>query len=258
MFKNDLIITSVCSVIHISSANTHKIHDYSGNFAHNELIFKLDGKTTINFGTHVFTDEKGSLRFIKKSENHTKYTAKTLASGNCIHIFFDTLYPVSCDIFSIKAKNYNKLSALFKKAENIWRQKKSGYSYAAVSCLYEILSVLQSETEYIPDSKADKIKPAADYISENFNKNIYIEDLADMCHISHTYFKKIFSTVYGMTPKSYIIFLRMQYACDLLKSRMYKITDVADLTGYQNVYYFSQSFKAAIGMTPSEYMKLNL
>ena len=60
-----------------------------------------------------------------------------------------------------------------------------------------------------------------------------------------------------MTPRSYIIFLRIKYACDLLKSQMYNVTEISELCGFSNVYYFSKCFKKQMGVPPSEYIKLN-
>lgn len=57
-----------------------------------------------------------------------------------------------------------------------------------------------------------------------------------------------------MTPKAYIINFRIQYACELLKSGKYRISDVADIVGYRDVYYFSKSFKKIKGVSPSEYI----
>lgn len=53
-----------------------------------------------------------------------------------------------------------------------------------------------------------------------------------------------------MTPKAYIINFRIQYACELLKSGKYRISDVADIVGYRDVYYFSKSFKKSRAFLP--------
>lgn len=58
-----------------------------------------------------------------------------------------------------------------------------------------------------------------------------------------------------MPPKAYITHLRIQYACDLLKSGQYKISDVAEAAGYKNMYRCSKVFKAQTGAAPNEYRK---
>ena len=123
--------------------------------------------------------------------------------------------------------------------------------------LYEILGLLEYGETYTPNSKINKIKPGIDYITEHYTENINVEEIAKMCNISHTYFKKIFSGIYGTAPKSYVIDLRIRYACDLLKSQMHSVGEAAELSGFQNVYYFSRCFKKIMGISPSEYKKFN-
>jgi hypothetical protein len=60
---------------------------------------------------------------------------------------------------------------------------------------------------------------------------------------------------YNMSPKAYLIQLRIQHACDLLKYEDFSISSISEMVGYQNVYYFSQSFKKTMGISPSEYRK---
>ncbi len=120
--------------------------------------------------------------------------------------------------------------------------------------LYEILGLICEGSTYVPQGKLEKIKVGTDYIIEHFTEDLNIEDVSNMCGISHTYFKKIFKDVYNMTPKAYIINFRIQYACELLKSGKYRISDVAYIVGYRDVYYFSKSFKKIKGVSPSEYI----
>ena len=107
----------------------------------------------------------------------------------------------------------------------------------------------------MPGRKLEKIQPGMDYITEHFTEDFEIERLSAMCGMSHTYFKKIFTAACNMPPKAYITHLRIQYACDLLKSGQYKISDIAETVGYKNVYYFSKVFKAQTGIAPSKYRK---
>lgn len=209
----------------------------------------------ILFDGQKFIDKKGQVRFLPKTGREVEYKVKRIEPGSCIDIYFDTNVPIKCEAFSLKFKNCERMSTLFKRAESVWRQKKNGYIYAAFGYLYAILGILFEESTYAPSGKLQKIQPGTDYITEHFTEDFSIERIADMCDISHTYFKKIFIDAYNMPPKAYITHLRIQYACDLLKSGQYKISDVAEAAGYKNVYHFSKVFKAQTGTAPSEYRK---
>lgn len=257
MFKKDIVVTKIHSVLSFNNKNSQKVCDYSGKIAHNELILKLDGETEIYFKNQSFKDVKGTVRFLPKTDLSVRYLSEKIESGSCIDIFFETLEPIPSEAFTVNYKNFEKLSALFKRAENVWKKKQAGFEYTAIGCLYEILAVLKQKSVYTPSKKIMIIKPAIDYIAENFTSDFNVTQLSSMCNISYTYFKKIFTEIYKMTPRSYIIFLRIKYACDLLKSQMYNVTEISELCGFSNVYYFSKCFKKQMGVPPSEYKKLN-
>lgn len=255
MFTHGFFVTNIYSIVRVDSKRTPSTADFSGKLNFNELIFKLDGNVEVLFDGHKFTDKKGWIRFLPKTGQEVEYKVKRIEPGSCIDIFFDTNIPIKCEAFSLKFKNCERMSTLFKRAESVWRQKKNGYIYAAFGYLYAILGILFEESTYAPSGKLQKIQPGMDYITEHFTEDFEIERLSAMCGISHTYFKKIFTAACNMPPKAYITQLRIRYACDLLKSGRYRISDVAEIVGYKNVYYFSKVFKAQTGTAPSEYIK---
>ena len=113
---------------------------------------------------------------------------------------------------------------------------------------------MQKES-YIPEKQYKAIKPAIDYIGENFLKEkISIVELTKLCQISESYLKKLFIKKFGVSPIKYTIQLKINYACDLLKSEQYTVSDVSERCGYSNVYFFSRQFKEYMGLTPTEFI----
>ena len=149
-----------------------------------------------------------------------------------------------------------KISALFRKIFSVWVQKDEGYYMECLSILYKILSEMQ-KTSYIPDAQFEKIKPAVDYIHKHFlsNELITSEKLVLLCGISYSYIKKIFALKYKISPKRYILQLKMRYACDLLRGEEYSISQIADMCGYSDIYTFSHQFKTEFGISPMQFIK---
>ena len=105
---------------------------------------------------------------------------------------------------------------------------------------------------YIPQNQYDSIKPAIEYILANFLKSkISVPFLADKCNISEVYLKKLFVKKFGMSPIRYIIQLKINHACDLLRSGQYTVSRISELCGYDNVYFFSRQFKEYVGTSPT-------
>ena len=128
-------------------------------------------------------------------------------------------------------------------------------SASHTGAMYMLFAELQKQN-YIPENQYNTIIPAIKYIEENFLKEkISIEFLAEKCGISTSYLKKLFIKKFGISPIKYIIQLKINHACDLLHSKLYTISQIAEICGYDNIYYFSAMFKKQTGKTPTEYSK---
>ena len=94
------------------------------------------------------------------------------------------------------------------------------------------------------------------YLGEHFLEPIPdMNTLAALSGISYSYMKKLFVRVYGVSPKQYAIQLKMNYACDLLSTGGYTVSETAELCGFRDVYFFSRQFKNVMGCPPSRFGK---
>ncbi len=100
----------------------------------------------------------------------------------------------------------------------------------------------------------NKINIAVQYIEDNFNKNIPIDYLAQMCNLSLNHFHRLFVSATRLTPVNYITKRRMNEALTLI-STCHNIKEVAYLLGYCNDAYFSRTFHKTFGFTPGEFKK---
>lgn len=98
-----------------------------------------------------------------------------------------------------------------------------------------------------------KILPAITYIEKHLDKKIKISELAEQCYLSIAQFRRIFTKEKKMSPNQYITALKIQKACNLLKNTDLSISEIAFALGYDNVYYFSTSFKNVTGCSPNHF-----
>ena len=226
---------------------------YPAKLPYYELIFHFSGKSFFKFNGKIYQRVKNTICFLPKGDNK-EYIVEREEFGECIDIFFDTNIPISSEAFTITPQNAFAISQLFKKLFSVWVAKREGYYFKCISLLYDIFSELQ-KTNYIPDDQYNVIKPAIKYINDNFtNKKIHVSKLSETCNISQSYFKKLFIKKFGVPPSKYIIQLKINYACDLLRSNLYTITQIAQLCGYENIYFFSRQFKEYMGISPTDYI----
>ena len=252
---NPFTVTNIRRVILVGKDEyKEQVTSFSKKYCSNELIFHLSGEATVFFNGKQLHTVPDSIRFLPQGEVH-EYIVQRKEYGECIDVVFDTDLPVAKEAFVLTLKQSEKIKALFKKIFAIWVAKDDGYYFECISILYKILAELQ-KNNYIPESQYNAIKPAIDYIETNFlRQKITAENLVSCCAISYPYIKKLFVKKFGMPPIKYSIQLKINYACDLLRSERYTITQTAELCGYSDLYFFSRQFKEYVGISPTEFLK---
>ena len=101
------------------------------------------------------------------------------------------------------------------------------------------------------------IKEAINYMEQNFQNNISIEDIAAVCGINRSYFGKIFRNSIGRSPQEFLMNYRMVKATELLKLTSLSIADIGSAVGYENQLHFSRAFKNIYGVSPREWRNQN-
>lgn len=96
------------------------------------------------------------------------------------------------------------------------------------------------------------------FISENYMKNINLDDVAKLVCLSPTYVSEIFKRKTGENFSEYLINYRIEIAKDMLKDIRYKVVDVSLMVGYMDSKYFSRLFKKKVGVNPTDYRNLYL
>ncbi len=104
---------------------------------------------------------------------------------------------------------------------------------------------------------SEVMRPAIEYINENYCENITIQQLADIVHLSKSYFMGRFKQATGVGTIEYITQLRVKKACRLLSESGMGAAEIAFECGFRNLSNFNRQFRKAVGCTPVEYRKIN-
>jgi AraC-like DNA-binding protein len=92
-------------------------------------------------------------------------------------------------------------------------------------------------------------------VEGNLDHTITVEELAFLCNMSLSTFKRKFSRIYGLPPNKWLLQKRMELAADLLLYQREKPSEVYHKVGYENHSSFTQSFKQVYGVTPSDFQQ---
>ena len=92
-------------------------------------------------------------------------------------------------------------------------------------------------------------------IENNLYTNLTLDELASLCHMSTSNFKRKFKEHYGESPHTYLLQQKIKKAQSLLRHPHLSITQIAFECGFEHVSSFNRNFKKQVGQTPSAYRK---
>lgn len=96
---------------------------------------------------------------------------------------------------------------------------------------------------------------ALDYIEDNLDSLIEIEEIAKVSFVSRYHFQRMFHALTGFTLGEYIRNRRLTLAAEELTSKDVRVTDVAIKYGYESIDAFTKAFQRMHGVTPSKIKK---
>lgn len=109
--------------------------------------------------------------------------------------------------------------------------------------------------EDIRGGYSETLRPAFEYMAEHFREEITIGQLAELTHLSKSYFMRCFKQTAGIGAMEHLEQLRMNAACEGLLSDNRQIAEIAFDCGYRNLSNFNRQFLKRVGCSPKEYRK---
>lgn len=261
-FYRELVIDSISVILRKVEEPHFKCIFKSGRSSSGFVYF------TKGFGT--YTDQNGKVFSFKENdflivEKGSLYSVET---GDCPSEYITTAFLLneksSFKKFGLPTFFSAGDSTYFRKKVNIlvkiWEENSPFSLMWAKIILGEIFLAIctQYEKNAIDHSKSSPIELAIEYINKNFNKKISTQQLAKMCLMSESYFRKQFILHTSFTPLKYREIIRIKWAKRYLKTNLFSISEIAERLGYCDIYHFSKIFKSYCNITPSEYKKKNL
>ena len=164
----------------------------------------------------------------------------------------------------LKEKDYPSLGGEVRRILDIMRNTEEFYQEEAAGLLTALLAGIarnnqetsEKEESGLEESKFSvMIAQTLQYIITHYAEPIKVKELASMCHISETHFRRIFSSYMNMSPLEYINQVRIRMACEHLKRTDEPIAEIAVKCGFSTNSTFNRNFKQLLGVTPMEWRK---
>ncbi len=253
-----------CETIHINKiysvekysgyAEPLSIKEYGTFFNTYEIVFYLSGEnTTIVDGVEIH-DCTGSIRYMPCGQTHGRYTVQHISEyASCIDVYFDTDSPMPNH--PIGLFNNENLKDKFIKLLDTWQKKDVGYYASSMMLFYDIISTFQKQQQsYLSGTQKKYMQKAHEYIAANYkNPDFNYKELCHTTGLEYAYFSKLFKNTFKMSPVRFVTKMRIDYAKELLVTNRRSISEIAEMCGFSNAYYFSNVFKKQTGFSPSQY-----
>jgi AraC-like DNA-binding protein/mannose-6-phosphate isomerase-like protein (cupin superfamily) len=143
---------------------------------------------------------------------------------------------------------------------NIYNQLEKGYShdnlaYANMSFWY-FLATFMFQDKYLNSdkiSKQDITDKAIDFMTNNIDQMINVDEIARSVNLSVSHFTSLFKKKTGFSPIEYYNHLKIQKACQYLIFTDLRVKEISYKLGINDPYYFSRLFTKVMGASPNEY-----
>lgn len=109
--------------------------------------------------------------------------------------------------------------------------------------------------EYKSNLFSPLLKPAIDYIFKHKNEKISLQTVSKICHISPSYFSRLFYKETGENFSHYLVKLKITFAKEFLEKTEMSINQISEALGFNETSYFIKKFKMQTGITPAIYRK---
>jgi AraC-like DNA-binding protein len=254
---------------HISDVRTSRLH------FHNcfEIGICHSGSGTLVFDGIDIPFQDGTVSSIPRHIAHTTFSSqgtrslwsyiflnfeKVLGQGDSNYLT-DMGKPLEINFYKLFSKgDHPRIHFLVMSMIEELRSKQQGYEkivQGLTSVLYyELLRV--SDTAIAQETSHHltySIAPALDYIYDNYMNRFPMNALSDVCHLSATHFRRLFLSVMGATPLTFLNEVRIEKACELLVSTSDSVLAVSGAVGFTTFSSFSRCFQQIMGLPPREY-----
>jgi AraC family transcriptional regulator len=100
---------------------------------------------------------------------------------------------------------------------------------------------------------ARRLRWVHDYIDANLERDLTIDELANVACLSQYHFARLFKRAMGRTVHRHLVARRLERAKQLLASAEPSLADIASRCSFSSQANFTKAFVRAIGITPGRY-----
>ena len=224
-----------------------------------EFLYIIDGEITVICDGKSNNYTKGEIAVINSNQLHQI----SVLSDNAVYYCLILDKTICFDFSNMPERTSDSETVnLFKKIIEEMENKKTYYRETVIGYSKSLFSLIcrqavnGSKTEQNSNlKKVSIVKRAAQFINENYQKNISLEEISNFLNINKYYLSHIFKEISGSTIIEQLNYIRCTKAKTMLKSGKYNVSECCFACGFANLSYFSKTYKKIIGNSPVNDLK---
>lgn len=156
----------------------------------------------------------------------------------------------------LNGKEMAPILELTDRLEHELKTRDPGFGFMATATFMQIIGQLSRcyGSSPSPDGKALlRIGEALSHLERNIHREVNLENLARIAHMSPRSFLRVFHSATGTSPLAWVIDQRIHRACSLLRHSDRRVTEIAFDVGFNDSNYFTRQFRKHTGLSPRDY-----
>lgn len=271
-YKNELGIEDTTAPVIVNCCGYQKF--ITRNFTINRPQGRVDYQLIyVSHGTAYFTVDgteyeakEGCLFFFRPHEPQKyHYLCSTHTQAYWIHFTGADIAEVLDGfefppVMELSSCFYEELETLYKKIMVELQLRREGFIPMTTLLFRQLLLLIHRNQKELAGNRTsgnDLILSVMEYMHAHYRERITVEVLAGQCNLSPYRFIHNFKQFTGKSPIDYLIQIRINKAKELLIDSHLPVSEIAEITGYENPLYFSRLFHKNTGVPPTAYRRLN-
>ena len=156
----------------------------------------------------------------------------------------------------LNGKEMTQISEWVDRLEIELKTREPGFGFMAMAAFMQIIGQLSRIYGSIPspdDRALLRIGEALSHLERNIHREVNLEELASIAHMSQRSFLRVFLSATGTSPLAWVIGQRINRACQLLRNTDRRVTEIAFDVGFNDSNYFTRQFRKLRGLSPRDY-----
>ncbi len=156
----------------------------------------------------------------------------------------------------LNGKELALVTELVDRLEAELKTREAGFGFMATACFMQITGLLSRCYGRSPSPNEHallRIGEALSYLERNIHRDVNLDELATIAHMSKRSFLRVFKSATRSSPLSWVLQQRVNRACQLLRHSEKRITEIAFDVGFNDSNYFTRQFTKLTGLSPRNY-----